>query len=115
MPRYSLSMPHTHSLCPDTQDMGSCVELCEYMKGSNTPLMVLCSSNNDAKDLYEAGADFVVQQDFLAAKEMCGMLAAELMHSRAEGARFLRMQHSHKEELEDEERDYVMASIGEFI
>ena len=40
-------------------------DLCECMKDSDTPLILLCTSNVEAKELYEQGADYVVQQDFL--------------------------------------------------
>lgn len=45
---------------------------------SQTPVMVLCTSNVQAGELYEAGADYVVQQDFLAAKEMQNIINSEM-------------------------------------
>jgi len=90
-------------------------DLCEYMKDSDTPLIVLCTSNVEAKELYEQGADYVVQQDFLAAKELHAMLAVQWRESITDSNRFRDMQHIHQKELEEEERDYIMSSIGEFI
>lgn len=40
--------------------------------------MVLCTSNVQAAELYEAGADYVVQQDFLAAKEAEDIINREM-------------------------------------
>jgi len=40
--------------------------------------MVLCTSNVQAGELYEAGADYVVQQDFLAAKEAEDIIKREM-------------------------------------
>ena len=45
---------------------------------SQTPVMVLCTSNVQAAELYEAGADYVVQQDFLAAKEVERIIKREM-------------------------------------
>ena len=51
---------------------------------SNVPVIALCTSNNSAIELYEAGADYVVQQDFLAAKEI-----GEIMHLQFDKGRHL--------------------------
>ena len=57
----------------------------------------------------------MVQQDFLAAKELHAMLAVQWRESITDSNRFRDMQHIHQKELEEEERDYIMSSIGEFI
>ena len=81
-------------------------DLCEYMKDSDTPLILLCTSNVEAKELYEQGADYVVQQDFLvaAAKKLHAMLAVQWRASITDSNRFRDMQHIHQKELEEEER-----------
>ena len=52
-------------------------ELCTYMKEARGPLMVLAKNNTDAKEFYERGATFCIQQEFLAAKVICQMLKQE--------------------------------------
>jgi hypothetical protein len=44
--------------------------LSKYMSMCDVPCMVLCDSNQEAREFYDAGCTYVVQQDFLAAKEM---------------------------------------------
>ena len=52
------------------------------------------------------------QQDFLAAKEMGEMLAEEM---GPQGKRFEKLRAKHLQDLEVEENDYIMSSIGAFI
>eukprot|EP00277_Geminigera_cryophila_P000669 CAMPEP_0179424682 /NCGR_PEP_ID=MMETSP0799-20121207/11734_1 /TAXON_ID=46947 /ORGANISM="Geminigera cryophila, Strain CCMP2564" /LENGTH=73 /DNA_ID=CAMNT_0021199181 /DNA_START=241 /DNA_END=462 /DNA_ORIENTATION=- len=73
--------------------------------------MVVCSSNQDARELYEAGCSYCVQQDFLAAKEVGVILAEEI----EKGDWFVARAQDHKDELEEEEADPVCNTLGQFI
>jgi len=53
------------------------VSLCKYMSSSDVATMVVCTSNQEARELYEAGCTYCVQEDFLAAKEMGKILPEE--------------------------------------
>lgn len=38
------------------------IGLCTYMKGCKVPTLVVCDSNEDARELYAAGCTYCVQQ-----------------------------------------------------
>ena len=104
---------------PDRFD--SCEVLCEYLQHSRVPSMVACNSNQEAKKLYEKRCTYVVQQDFLASKEVSEMLELELRHRDSASRHgqghevFLLRSEDHKQELHEEKEDFVQSKLGEFI
>lgn len=58
--------------------------LCTYMMPATTPLMLIAQNNKAAKELYEKGATFCLQQDFFCAKAFCQMLKEESQKMKGE-------------------------------
>jgi len=63
----------------------SCDALCEYLKDTQVPVMIVCTSNQNAKQLYDSGASYVVQEDYLGSKEMTEMLVLEIQNILRQG------------------------------
>ena len=53
-------------------------DLCRYLSDTEVPVMIACTSNQDASELYDAGCTYVVQEDFLGGKEVAEMLWLEM-------------------------------------
>jgi len=65
--------------------------LCTYMKPASTPLMLIAENNKAAKELYEKGATFCLQQDFFCAKAFCQMLKEESQKMKETDSVFTRL------------------------
>ena len=118
--------------------------LCQWLRKHNaaTPSLMLVSSNEVAKELYDAGATCCIQQNYLAGRVIRATLVAERddavrhtgnsapqeggssktiasverspsgMHTRDHA--FMDRAQDHKDELEDELRDAVVKSLAQF-
>lgn len=53
-------------------------DLCRFLKDTAVPFMSISNSNLEASDLYNDHCTYVVQQEYLAAKEFALMLREEL-------------------------------------
>ena len=99
------------------------------------PVMVVCTSNQDSKKLYDDhGCTYVVQEDFLGGREISEMLQLEMLaasekqtthghvskagggHDHGKGSDLFKLRAAdHRDELDEEAMDLVRSSIGQFI
>jgi len=85
--------------------------LARYMRPSKAPLVCVCDESAMAEELYDAGATYVVQQNYLAARQVQEMMETEMGGS---GDLFASRAQDHMCELEEESSDIASSLISSF-
>jgi len=88
-------------------------KMCHYMAHTDVPVMCVCSNNKEARLLYEAGATYALQQEFVASKELFSLLCAERANNDIDD--FQKRADDHKDELDEENHDAVLKLVSKFI